>query len=314
MKKREFAYDSYDGVTKIHAIEWVPDQEPIAVLQIAHGITEYIDRYDAFAKFLVSKGFVVIGNDHIGHGMSVAADAPEMYFGPKGSWNYAVEDLDRLLENTKARYPGIPYGMMGFSLGSYLVRTYLINYPKKVDAAIIMGSGNKASFEIKIGLFAAWIEKLRCGDGDESDFIDMLTFDTYNRHFAPNRTGFDWLCSDRDGLDAYIADRKRGNYVTPGLFREMLSGIAYAQDPMNVAVMRKKLPILIISGEDDPVGDFGKGVEKLYASFIRTGLRDTTLKMYPGLRHDILHEANHLEIYDYLSTWLEAKLLRRRVK
>lgn len=310
MQKREFAYNSSDGKTKIHAIIWAPDknQEFRAVLQIAHGITEYIERYDALATFLVSKGFVVIGNDHIGHGMSVAEDAPNMYFGPKGSWKHVVKDMKYIRDFARKAFPTLPYAMLGFSLGSYLVRTYLIDYPDSVDAAIIMGSSDKSTAEINIGLLAAGVAKLIGGEDDESDFVDYLTFDTYNKHFAPNRTGFDWLCSDRKSLDAYIADRKRGNFVTPGLFREMLNGMKYTADPNNVCKMNKKMSILFVSGEDDPVGDFGKGVEKAYTTFIRAGLRDTTLMLYPKLRHDILHEANRQEIYAYLHEWLEAKL------
>lgn len=311
MKNVTITYKSADKKTTINAIEWSPDDgNPIAILQIAHGITEHIGRYEAFAKFMTGKGFVVVCNDHIGHGKSGAEDSPTMYFGPKGSWKYAVKDLDTLLEITKAKYPGVPYGILGFSLGSYLVRTYLIDYPGKVDAAIIMGSGDKSCAEINVGLLAAWIGKLKDGDDGQSEFIDMLTFSTYNMRFSPKLTEFEWLCSDRKALNQYVGDRLRGHFVTPGLFREMLRGMSYTANRKNLVKMWRKLPVLLVSGLDDPVGDFGKGVEKTYASLICAGVRDTTLKLYPGLRHDLLHETSHLAVYNDLYGWLSSRLLK----
>lgn len=315
MKNEKITYKSADKKHMINAIEWSPDNgvEPIAVLQIAHGITEHIGRYEAFAKYLTSKGFVVVANDHLGHGMSGAADnGPTMYFGTQGSWWYVVKDMNTLFEKTKAKYPDLPYGMLGFSLGSYLVRTYLIDYPGNVDAAIIMGSGDKSKVEIGLGLFAAWIGKVKDGDNGESDLIDDLAFGVYNKHFEPQTTEFEWLCSDRKAINQYVGDRLRGHNITPGLFREMLRGMSYVAEPKNLVKMWRKLPVLVISGEEDPVGDFGNAVGKTYTNFIRAGVRDTTLVMYPGLRHDLLHETEHKKVYEDVYSWLNSKLLRAR--
>ena len=141
MVKREFTFPSADGKTAIHAVEWLPEGAPRAVLQIAHGVSEYVLRYEDFAGYLTERGFAVVGNDHLGHGLSVSDGAPRLYFGPKGSWNWVVEDMEQLRKLTHRHFPNLPYFLLGHSMGSFLTRTYLIRYPGTVDGAIIMGTG-----------------------------------------------------------------------------------------------------------------------------------------------------------------------------
>ena len=141
MVKREFTFPSADGKTAIHAVEWLPEGAPRAVLQIAHGVSEYVLRYEDFAGYLTERGFAVVGNDHLGHGLSVSDGAPRLYFGPKGSWNWVVEDMEQLRKLTHRQFPNLPYFLLGHSMGSFLTRTYLIRYPGTVDGAIIMGTG-----------------------------------------------------------------------------------------------------------------------------------------------------------------------------
>ena len=141
MVKREFTFPSADGKTAIHAVEWLPEGAPRAVLQIAHGVSEYVLRYEDFAGYLTERGFAVVGNDHLGHGLSVSDGAPRLYFGPKGSWNWVVEDMESLRKLTHRHFPNLPYFLLGHSMGSFLTRTYLIRYPGTVDGAIIMGTG-----------------------------------------------------------------------------------------------------------------------------------------------------------------------------
>ena len=241
MNKNEFYYLSADGKTQIHAVEWIPDEKPKAILQIAHGVTEYILRYEQFAEYLVKKGIMVVGNDHLGHGKSIAKDSEPMYFGPTGSWKWAVEDMYTCTKMIKEKYPEIPYYMLGFSLGSFLLRTYLIEYPGIADAAIIMGTGETPPVQIALAKFIANKEAKKVGENHTSPMIKKLTFDTYNKFFAPNRTDYDWLCSDNEGLDEYIADQMRGGNLSAGLFREMLSGMKYTSEIKNL----KKINISI---------------------------------------------------------------------
>lgn len=308
MNKNEFYYLSADGKTQIHAVEWIPDEKPKAILQIAHGVTEYILRYEQFAEYLVEKGIMVVGNDHLGHGKSIAKDSEPMYFGPTGSWKWAVEDMYTCTKMIKEKYPEIPYYMLGFSLGSFLLRTYLIEYPKAIDAAIIMGTGETSPVQIALAKFIANKEAKKVGENHTSPMIKKLTFDTYNKFFAPNRTDYDWLCSDNEGLDEYIADPMRGGNLSAGLFREMLSGMKFTSEIKNLKKMNLDTPILFISGDEDPVGEKGKGVIKAYHKFQNIGMKDVEIKLYPKLRHDILHEKCKKEIYEYVYNWIEKKL------
>ena len=308
MNKNEFYYLSADGKTQIHAVEWIPDEKPKAILQIAHGVTEYILRYEQFAEYLVKKGIMVVGNDHLGHGKSIAKDSEPMYFGPTGSWKWAVEDMYTCTKMIKEKYPEIPYYMLGFSLGSFLLRTYLIEYPGIADAAIIMGTGETPPVQIALAKFIANKEAKKVGENHTSPMIKKLTFDTYNKFFAPNRTDYDWLCSDNEGLDEYIADQMRGGNLSAGLFREMLSGMKFTSEIKNLKKMNLDTPILFISGDEDPVGEKGKGVIKAYHKFQDIGMKDVEIKLYPKLRHDILHEKCKKEIYEYVYNWIEKKL------
>lgn len=304
MTKNEFYFMSADRKTKIHAVEWLPDGKPAAVLQISHGVTEYILRYEALAEYFTQKGFVVVGNDHLGHGMSVDENSEPMYFGPEGSWKWVVKDMHTCKKLTGKNYKDLPYFLLGFSLGSFAARTYLIKYSGMVDAAILIGTGQINRIAIALARFMADREARRVGEEYSSPMIKKLTFESYNRNFAPNRTEFDWLCSDEKSLDSYISDPMRGGNLSAGLFRELLDGMAFSGSLKNVRRMNMDAPILLLSGDRDPVGNNGKGVIRTYKLFKRAGIKNVKMKMYPTLRHDILNENCRQDIYDDIYKWL----------
>ena len=310
MKKREFYFPSRDGKTRIHAVEWSPDESPKAILQIAHGVTEYILRYEEFAEYLTNKGILVVGNDHIGHGSSIAENAKPMYFGPEGSFKYAVDDVNTLYKTIKEKYENIPYIILGFSLGSFIVRRFLIDYPDTVDGAILVGTGQIAPIKIKIAKFIAKSEAKKHGEDNPTPMIKSLSFDNYNKLFKPNRTDYDWLCLSKTSLDKYIKDEKRGKELSAGLFREMLSGMEYTGNLENIKKMNKDIPIIFLSGEMDPVGEKGKSVKKAYSDFKKVGIEDVDMKLYKDLRHDILHEDNCVEIYNDIYNFIEEKVIK----
>ena len=281
MVRNEFTFPSADGHTNIHAVEWVPEGEIRAVLQISHGVAEYILRYEPFAEYLTAHGFAVVGHDHLGHGQSVAEGAPRLYFGPKGSWSWVVDDIYARRQLAGRHFPGVPYFLLGHSMGSFLARTYLIRYPGTVDGAILMGTGQMAPAVIAGGKAVAAEETLRVGEDQSSPLVQELAFGAYNKRFAPNRTEFDWLSVNSDNVDRYIQDPLCGGNPTIGLFREMLGGLRFIPKPENLRKMNLNTPILFISGEMDPVGDCGKGVKRAYESFRKTGVRNVSLKLYP---------------------------------
>ena len=309
MTRNEFYYLSADGKTKIHAVEWLPDGKPKAILQIAHGVTEYILRYEEFAEFLTEKGIAVIGNDHIGHGTSIAEGAERMYFGTEGSWDWVVEDIKKCLDITKNKFPNMPYCLLGFSLGSFLARTYLTKYPGTLNGAIIMGSGQLPPFQISIAKFMVNNEAQKVGEDHTSPTIQKLSYETYNKYFAPNRTKYDWLCASTTSLDEYIKDTMRGEDFTAGLFRELLNGMAFTAKQSNIEKIDKNMPILFLSGDKDPVGEQGKGVIKAYDCFKKAGIKDVNMKLYPGLRHDILREDCRQDIFEDIYNWMKDKII-----
>ena len=305
MVRSEFTFLSADGKTPIHAVEWLPEGPVRAVLQISHGVAEYILRYEPFAAYLTERGFAVVGHDHLGHGGSVSEGAPRLYFGPKGSWDWVVQDIYTRRCLAGKRFPGVPYFLLGHSMGSFLARTYLIRYPGTVDSAVIMGTGHMTPALVAAGRLFVSREIHRLGETLPSDAVTKLAFGTYNRAFAPNRTAFDWVSANQANVDAYVADPLCGGNPSMGLFREMLSGIAFITRAENIRKMNANTPILFISGAMDPVGEFGKGVRRACRSFRHAGMRDVTMKLYPGLRHEILNEDCREAVYADVYHWLE---------
>ena len=308
MKKKEFFYLSADGKTNIHAVMWLPDEKPKAILQISHGVTEYILRYERFANYLTDKGFIIVGNDHLGHGMSISKESKPMYFGPVGSWDYVVEDIKKCMEITKSEFGELPYFLLGFSLGSFVVRTFLIKYPQKINGVIVIGTGKTPDFQISLAKFVANLEAKKVGEDNTSPMIKKLTFDTYNKLFAPNKTDYDWLCSNDTALKEYIDDKNRGGNLSAGLFREMLDGMTFTGKQENINKMDKDTPIILLSGDKDQVGDSGKGVQKFFKCLKKAGIKNVTMKLYKDLRHDILHEKIKDEVYEDVYHFMEENM------
>ena len=309
MIKNELFFPSSDKQTNIHMVIWEPEGEVLGVIQVVHGITEHIMRYEDIASYFTKKGISVVGIDLIGHGLSTNNGQKVMYFGENGSWNYVVEDVNRCFVHTKEMYPNIPYTLLGFSLGSFIVRTFLINKPGVVDGAILVGTGQTSSIEISLAQSIVKKETKKYGDNVATDMIRKLTFETYNKKFKPNRTPYDWLCSNNQAIDEYVVDELRGENITVGLFRELLYGMKYTGDKNNIRKMSMGKPILFLSGDNDPVGNFGKGVEKAYKDYKNCGALDVSMKIYDGLRHDILHEENRESIFEDIYSWLKTRRL-----
>ena len=306
----EFTFLSTDRKTQLHGMRWEPEGGSVrAVLQICHGVAEHIARYDAFARYLNGLGIAVVGHDHLGHGLSLPEGGTPVYFGEGNTWNTVVDDIYVLHQRIRLWYPDVPLCIMGHSMGSFLTRTYLIRYPGTVKAAIIMGTGWQPKAVIAGGMAVAKAVGAVVGENGTSDLVTNLAFGAYNKLFAPNRTSCDWLSADEGNVDAYMADPLCGADATVGLFRQMLSGIRFNQKLSNLRQMDPRIPVLFVAGEKDPVGDCGNGVRRTYQEFRRAGVQDCTLKLYPGLRHEILNEkAQQQQIFEDIGQWLTSKL------
>ena len=297
-------YLASNGAGRMHCALWEPESAPRAVVQIIHGIAEHIGRYDHFARFLTQRGFVVCADDHMGHGLSVEAGGIYGYF--SGGWLSAVADERTLYEEMKRRYPALPYLMLGHSMGSFLLRTYLYMYPGELSGAIISGTGWQPEMTIRGGLLLAGAIARIKGPDATSKLVTNMAFGAYNKAFGDKpRTPNDWLSADTDNVDRYMADPMCGAEATVGLFRQMLRGLRFNQTPRNIDKMDKDAPILLIAGQSDPVGDMGAGVRRTHDAFKRAGIKDVTLKLYPGLRHEILNEAAMQDtVYGDIRAWM----------
>lgn len=306
---REFTYPSSDGAHTCWASLWLPDEgAPRAVVQIVHGVAEYVGRYDHFARFLTDHGFAVCGEDHLGHGRTGREDSKFGYFGPHDGWTLVTADVRQLRLLMGEEFPGVPYIMLGHSMGSFLTRTYLCRYPGTVDGAILSGTGQESAPLVAFGkALAALIGRFR-GMDYVSTLVNDLSLGAYNKQFRPNRTTADWICRDEALVDRYLADPYCTIIPTVGMYRDMLGGLQYIASPRALSQMDPSTPVYIFSGDQDPVGSNGAGVRKVYGYFQKYGARDVTLKFYPGGRHEMLNETNKDEVYADVLAWLEAHI------
>ncbi len=305
----EYSFLSSNGETQIHVSQWIPSGQPIrGIVQIVHGVAEYGQRYDRFARFLCENGFAVVADDHLGHGLSILGGGPPLYIGEKDGWWHMVDDVEQLRRRTAESFPGRPYFLFGHSMGSFLSRSHLIRYPGRLTGCILCGTGHPSAMTILGGKLAADHEIARMGRAAFSPRVDKLAFGSYNKKFTPNRTSADWISANHENVDAYLEDPCCGGDVSLGLFRDMLEGLSYITRPHNIAQMSKEQPVLFISGDHDPVGDMGRGVLHAYRCFKRAGLTDVKIKLYSGLRHEILNEREAPHIYQDVLDWIEQYL------
>ncbi len=306
VQMRESSFLSADGKTKVYYRKYLPSCEPKGIVQLAHGIAEYIQRYDAFARFLCENGYIVAGNDHLGHGFT-AGEADLGWCGEAGGWEAMVEDMHTLHKLLRKDHPGLPCYLFGHSMGSFLARTFIIRFRGSLDGVILSGTGHQSTQLIGMGLETARLICRKCGTRHKSKLLDKLLFGQYNRGIENARSPYEWLSRDEDVVAAYDADPLCGFLPAAGLVRDMLGGMAFIVKARNMERMTKDLPVYFISGDKDPVGENGKGVMRAYKAFLRVGMLDVTMKLYSGARHELLNELNREEVFSEVLSWLSAK-------
>jgi alpha-beta hydrolase superfamily lysophospholipase len=307
--KDEFYFPSKDGNTEIHTIEWKPEGKAKAILQICHGMVEYMNRYDEFADFLCGQGYYVVGNDHLGHGKSIQSKTEYGYFNEKYGNACILGDMHTLRQRVTKKYPDTPYFMLGHSMGAALMRQYIQMYGNGVSGVILIGvvSDQKRSSL----LFAKRICRIMAafkGWHYRSKLIDKLAIGGYNKGYKPARTRADWVTSDTQLLDAYVADPLCSFVFTVNAYYHMFSGMLLLQKKESIYMIPKVLPILLAAGTEDPAGNFGKGVRQIYEKYKAAGIQDITLRLYAGDRHELLNETDRKQVYEDLYEWLEGKM------
>ena len=287
--KKEFTFPSVSGLADIHAAAYLPDNGEVkAVLQAAHGMAEHLERYEKFAAALCDLGIAFYINDHLGHGQSVTAPSELGYFGEADGWKNFVEDCHKLSLIAKEENPGKPLIFFGHSMGSFVARAYTLKYANEVNAAIYCGTAGPNPAAGVGQTLAKVIAKVK-GDHHRSKLIDKIAFGAYNSKFE-KRTAFDWLTRDNDEVDKYIADDLCGFLFTANGYRDLMALLAFVSSKEWFEGLDKKLPVLVIAGEMDPVGDYSKGINTVCEKLYKAGKDNVTKILYPGARHEILNE------------------------
>lgn len=283
----EIYYPSADGEHTVHAVLWRPHGEIVAILQIIHGMEEYAARYSAFAEQASMRGILVCAEDHLGHGGTAKGDFGHF---PKDGDEIVLKDIAELTSRARAIAPGVPCFVMGHSMGSFFCREYIARRGSQFAGAIIMGTGYQGSATLFFARLITRIVARIKGWDHKSKLIKLLAFGSYNRKFRPARTGYEWLSVDKKNVKNYVADKNCGFGFTCGGYMGLFNIIKKACSKGAFYSVNRNLPILIVSGEDDPVGGYGKGVQKTYDKYIEAGVKDVKLKLYTGARHEILND------------------------
>lgn len=303
--KNEFYIPSANGRNRIHCIQWNTPTKPKAVLQIVHGMVEHIDRYDDFARFLNQHDIAVIGHSHLGHGLTATDTENLGYFHTTNGSNMVIKDIRRVNTYLHKEYPQTPILLLGHSMGSFFTRKYLTLYGNDLQGVILMGTGYHNFLEAFIGVYFSKFLALIKGPFHRSALLHELIIGQYNRRFSPNRTQADWLSRDTAQVDKYLKDPYCTFRFTVSAYQDFFQIIGELAVKRHFDRIPKTLPMLLISGGSDPVGGNGKGVIKVYQDYYNLGMKDLSLQLYKGARHEILNELNRDKVYQDLLKWIE---------
>ena len=289
----------------IHCCQWAPKGDPVGIVQLIHGVADCVSRYEELAEYLADAGYLVVGEDHPGHGLSVG-EVDQFGF-MTGGWMGTVKVIRQLHQKVRSEYPKLPYVMLGHSMGSFLLRTYLFTYHDDLSGAILSGTGWQPDAILPGGALLCREEAARLGERGNSQLIQSMIFGAYNKKFAPNRTPYDWVCSVDEEVDKYAANPFCTWRPTIQLCTEMLRGIRMIQNRDNLSRMQKKLPVYFFAGQLDPVGNMGNGVLKCVQAFKDAGMQDVTVELYPNMRHECHHEYSKDKVFEDIVAWIRSK-------
>lgn len=308
MKKEEFYYDSFCNTNRIHAIKWVPEGTPLCIVQIVHGMAEHMGRYEEFAAFLTGHNIMVVGADHLGHGLSMG-DNPPGYFCKKEPGKALVEDVRTLKNMIREEYPDIPYVLFGHSMGSFITRNFVHRYSNEIDGAVISATGMLPKGLIQVLKVIVEVLIKMKGAHHVSKFVNYLAFGSYLKRIDRPKTKYDWLSTDEGSVQEYIQDPLCGFTFTLNGFKGLAESLIGLYDYDKIAGISKTIPMHFIFGDEDPVGDYGKGVVKAFLTYKNAGMQNITMTKYAGKRHELLHEDNNVEVMNDVYEWINEEIL-----
>ncbi|WP_156288406.1 alpha/beta hydrolase [Oceanobacillus salinisoli] len=289
--------------TEIYIKRWhTENPNPKAIIQLSHGMVEHIGRYQSFANYLIDKGFIVYGNDHRGHGQTGLKQGLLGYFADEDGFLKTMEDLHQITLMIMEKHPNTPIILLGHSMGSFLARYYVQKYSHLIDGVILSGTGGFPPSITKSGKALASLLPAK----KQSKLMNQLAFGNYNKKIKSNKTAYDWLSRDEEEVKKYVEDPLSGYVPTAKFFVDLMSGLDIIQQQPDS--IRKDLPMLLISGSEDPVGNYEKGVWKTAKLYERTGLENVTTFLFIGARHELLNELNKKEVYSVIDNWINQQL------
>ena len=309
---KEFSFSGSDGY-KINGYAWLANntennKKCKGIVQISHGMAEHALRYGRFAKALSEAGYAVYANDHRGHGKTIQYAQDTGFFADENGWSLVIEDIHALNKKIKADHPSLPVFLLGHSMGSFIAQQYAADHGDELAGVILSASISDAGFLRNIGLIVAKIERLRIGARGQSKLLNAMSFGDFNKPFKPNRTEFDWISRDDAEVDKYIADPLCGFIVTTQLWIDLLEGLGVMAQASTRSKVPDALPILLITGADDPVTQKGKTIDELKQAYSTAGSSDIEINKYENGRHESLNEVNRNKVTSDIVAWLDTKI------
>lgn len=294
---------------QVQAYSWAV-KNPVAVVQITHGMMEHAGRYDHFARWLNEHRVAVYANDHIGHGLTARTRSDLGHFPGKDDWQQSVDILQNLTRKIRLEHPGVPVFLLGHSMGSVMVQTYMIQHGREADGYILSGPVRQSAIMANIGLFIAGTLSLFFGPADRSRLLIFLGYGQYNNRLRPRRTVFDWLSTVESTVDEYISSPICGFPCSNRFYQNFFHGFKYISKLKNLKQVPPGMPVCIFAGRMDPVGKFGKDPKKINYLLSKFARAQVQMKLYPKGRHEMLNEMNREEVYADLLEWIKGVVSR----
>ena len=304
----EVSFSSADGIHTVVGTLWRPVGEPRGVVQIAHGMVDHVNRYAGLAEALCARGFAVGGVSHLGHGKSAGETDDLGFFAARDGIDYVLTDMHRMTEYLKGEFPGLPVAVLGHSMGSFITRLYVERYAGDISACVIHGTGGPNP-ALPAGKALAALIRLFRGPRFRSEFLKNLTFAGYNSRFPKEEGAEAWLTRDAKAREAYRADPLCSFTFTVAAYQDLFRLVGKSNAAAWFRQYPKDLPTLVIAGDMDPVGAYGKGPTYVYNKLKAAGVTSVDLKLFPGARHELFNETCRDEVFAAIGDWMEGALL-----
>ncbi|MBR2650141.1 MAG: alpha/beta fold hydrolase [Clostridia bacterium] len=300
------SFPSSDGISTVHGIIYIPDSAPRGVVQLSHGMVDHVGRYEALGKFLAECGYVFAGNDHIGHGMTADKSGTMFgYFTDKGGTDLVLRDLHSMNKLLRERFGGMKPVIMGHSMGSFLSRLYVEKYPNSISGHIIHGTGGPLGAAVPLGIGLVNLIMLFRGTKYRSSLVKSIAFAGYNSHFPKEEGPNAWLTRDLSTISGHDSNSYTNFTFTVSAYKELFQMVGKSNSKNWFASYPKQLKTLILSGDEDPVGDYGNGVRYVYKQLLLSSVEELSMKLYEGARHELFNETNRDEVFADMKSFLD---------